>query len=749
LVPDVINRVRNADFSQGRSKPSGWVFNAKTKRARWHRDSAATVEEASGVTIECDKARGTALFSQVVICRPGEFYRVEATVTCELDAPDESSGLVIEVQPFKDDRPVGQRMVTPGLRRASDAVAVRAYYQAPEGIRRVRLSVGVTGARGSASVQHVRFIRVLEPEEESHILAIPQPPYTMQPPKAARSVCVCSEQAESRPLTGLLSGYLGEQHVQAIRPGELSPSNLRSDALLLPDATPPPAVQSLHTLLGLASDRIVVLSLPAFARLSNGMLSLKRIEQDDDPIHAKVVYTNHATHGFALHDVFAYAWPGQAMGSFVQNQYRKTEAFKSFRAKHGLEILLDSVCDKDATTDRPVCLYKPTKGGGLFVLDIEPVEAASSTRGEPALAMHLLLSVLGHTQVSLGQYMVPESNEVDFRGHIRDMTERFERFVVHEEDVPVDEATTQLVTLDAPPSPHGTRGKKGTPLTDFARMHTTDQSPERKQRVGVPRAWGSDAPRPAILVRTGLTAGDVESAYGAWIWFKQFVRAEPFACPYASELGTQFRLAWIPLVAPWEAAYGWRRSGRRPSHPMKIEIDDAEIAAMIDIVACPVNRVRVVLPSESGDYPRYAAWLPRLTEAFPPGRYFRPTVSEGEAFCDRDRVAWRHVRHEVSIAVDEAVFDDPAHRDVLAAGGQAIRLEVPGNDAGFVARSIQHTDLVATLLEHVIGLQYGLLAVNRGPSPVQLDALPPVDPGEVLIVHQTDPLLRADASQTG
>ena len=44
---------------------------------------------------------------------------------------------------------------------------------------------------------------------------------------------------------------------------------------------------------------------------------------------------------------------------------------------------------------RPVCLHKETKSGGLFVLDIEPAEAAPSTFGEPVLAMHLLLSMLG------------------------------------------------------------------------------------------------------------------------------------------------------------------------------------------------------------------------------------------------------------------------------------------------------------------------------------------------------------------
>ena len=87
-------------------------------------------------------------------------------------------------------------------------------------------------------------------------------------------------------------------------------------------------------------------------------------------------------------------------------------------------------------------------------------------------------------------------------------------------------------------------------------------------------------PRPVILVRTGLRGGDVESVYGALIWFKQLVRTAPFTCPYAEELAAQFRLAWVPLVAQWESAYGWRRSGSSPTHPMAVATDDAEIAAM-------------------------------------------------------------------------------------------------------------------------------------------------------------------------
>jgi hypothetical protein len=373
------------------------------------------------------------------------------------------------------------------------------------------------------------------------------------------------------------------------------------------------------------------------------------------------------------------------------------------------------VCDQDATSDRPIALYKKTPGGGLYVLDIEPCEAEPSTFGEPALAMHLLLSVLGQSQHGLGQYTVPEDTEAEFRDTIREMDVRFGPFVVHDADLPSDEITEQLVTIGREDASFGS------PLK----------------------------PKPVILVRSGLTTGDVESAYGALLWFKQLVRMEPHLCPYAEALGSQFRLAWIPLAAPWVSRCGWQRPRSTPRIETTISLDQAQVALLVDVATCPTNEVGVVLPSHEGVYLRYAEWLPRLAAAFRPGQYFLPAVPDREPFHDRDLVEWRFMQHEVQIIVDPDAFAGQAHRDVLAAGGQVVRIEVPGHDADFAAHSIQRTDLAATLLEQVIGLHYGLIAVNRQPSTVHFDRFPPVASGEALVIDRCDRMLQADASQAG
>jgi len=339
------------------------------------------------------------------------------------------------------------------------------------------------------------------------------------------------------------------------------------------------------------------------------------------------------------------------------------------------------------------------------------------------LAMHLLLSILDVTQVGLGQYTVPLREEAQFRDAIRETGLRCEQFVVYDADVPVAEVDQQLVTIG------GEDRSYGLPLT----------------------------PKPVILVRSGLTLGDVESVYGAYAWFKHLVRPPPFACAYGDTLASRFRLAWVPCAAPWAVRDGWRRtelvrdSNLAPAAavPMELEIDDAPIAALIDLVSCPVNRVRVVFSREDDAFRSYAAWLPQLAAAFAAGNCFARTPADGDTFNDRRRFAWRRVRHEVQVAVAADAFTEPIHRDTVAAGGKVIRIEVPGCDADFIAHSIQRTALAATVLEQVVGLQYGLIAVNRSSAPVHFDGFPPVGPGEPLIVDRRDPILQSRIVQVG
>ncbi len=705
-----VNKIKNADFVAGRDRPRAWTWTATGTAVSWLREDGD-----KGVTLTADQRHGSGRWSQLVTCKPGIVYRVEATVACELDAADESAGCVLTVQPLVDGKPHDVRRETPGIHTTAAPTTIRTYYEVPDDVRRIEVSIGLVNARGRMSCGDVRMIEVLDPDVDSHVLAVPPPAHGLPRPRKVSRVCVCSATADDRPITAQLREYFGSDRVSTAAPDKFPASGPKADALLLPDAQPPRAIRSLTTLAQLAQDRIVVISLEAFATLTRGALRLRRIEQNDDAIHTTVTFANFATQGFALDDMFPYAWPGKKPGCFAQNQYYRTGASKAFLKKHGFETLLVSECDQEATSGRPICLHKETPRGGLFVLDIQPAETPSSTFGEPVLAMHLLLTMLCRSVRGMGQYIVPFDTERDLRSAMREMPLRLQHVVVHDADVPSDEVTEQIVTV----------GK-----TD----HT----------FGLPIT-----PKPVIIVRSGLSSGDMESTYGSWLWLKQLVRPEPFTCPYAMALSSRYRFAWIPSAAQWEPLHGWQRTAEPPESPIEIDTDGAGVAALIDVVSRPINRARVVVPKLDRKYEKYATWLPALANCVLSDRGVTLAVNDGEPFANRSNLVWRRLSHRVEVVAEADAFGERAHRDVIKSGGQVIRIEIPGSSTDFSAHSIQRTDLTATLLEHVIGLQYGLIAVNRQDGPVQFNGFPPVAPGEALIVDSRDLMLTGSGSAVG
>ena len=731
-VKDDVNKLKNADFGEGARKPKGWSFVSSCPGAEWERAEPPEMPGVQVLTLTTPEVRGAARFVQEVSCKPNEYYRVEATLACDLEATGEERGLVLTLEPVSEETEQ-ETLRTPALHRSTEPVDLRAVYHAPEGVRKVRVSIGVREARGAACIYEVRFIRIIEPDDEGHALAVTPPALTLRPPCAVRRVTVCSDTAETRPLTGMLAGAFGARNVATLTPAQLRAANDVGDALLLPDAEPPRTVRSVASLVKLAEERIVIISLPAFAKLAEPHLKLRRIEQDDDPICAKVVYANYATRGFALYDIFPYARGGKTLGSFVQHQFRRTPTQKEFCRKHGLETLLESMCDQEATSERPICFHRPTRRGSLFVLDIEPAESRASTFAEPVLALHLLLTILGKTQAPLGRYVYPQEREVTLHEEIRELAVRFAGVRVHDADIPLEQVTEQLVTV------------------------AWDD-----ETYGLPMPA-----RPVILVRSGLHAGDLASTYGVWTWLRELVHPEPYPCPYARQLLSRFRLAWEPSAAPWEWRPGWLGSGRSARREGPTLLENGQVALLVEVVSRPRNEVRVVLPSLEKKYRRYAEWLPQLAAAFTAatgtskaraesrstggqGVFTLSPPAEAEYLrTDRDEFAWRWVQRPPRVEADSEPFGGPYVRRALAAGAEVVRLEVPGSTADFPAHSIERTDLIATLVEHVIGLQIGLAAVNRTDGMARLAGFAPVAPGEALIVQRDDPMLRASVTQAG
>jgi hypothetical protein len=307
---------------------------------------------------------------------------------------------------------------------------------------------------------------------------------------------------------------------------------------------------------------------------------------------------------------------------------------------------------------------------------------------------------------------MPVPTEAKLRDSIREMPVRFIELQAIEQDLPVDELHDQLLLLGH----------------------------EDRSLGMLPRQ------RPVVLVRSGLAAGDLESVYGAWWWFKQLVRMTPHRCGYVEALASQLRVAWQPLSAPWEPQTGFARSRRPVTTALPAALAEREFAMLLDVVSVP-GEARVVVPSLEGGYSRYATWLPRLAETLGAGRHVCH-ATDGDT-ADRDGYAYREAASRVTVTADPSAFTTDAHRVARERGAELVRIETPACDADFAARSIWSTDLTATLVEQVVGMAYGLIAVNRSEAAVNLAPFPPVGPGEALVVPRSDRALQSVRMQAG
>ncbi|MCC7290519.1 MAG: hypothetical protein IT449_00495 [Phycisphaerales bacterium] len=659
---------------------------------------------------------------QACAARGNRYFRIEAAVRCDLSAPAEAGGGVLCVQALDARGRVLDECVTAPIRRSSAGVSVRAYYETPKETSRLRVRVGIDRAEGWLDLIEASLLSILEPEWRSHPVAIPAPQESLPPPRIARRIALVTEDAR-RALAGALRSALGgaaDPPTVDVVPSSCARAEIgQFDALLLADERPPRAAASLGALIRLAEERTVVISLPAFAALAPKSLRVRTVEQPDDPLHAYVATSSPATRGFALHDAFSFGWPGRTPGSFAQHQFTRTAPLKQFCEKHGLLPLLKSLGNTDAASDRLVALHRPSPRGGLFVLDLLPLESSPSTLGETAPLMTLLLNILALRESGLGQYAVPVRTEADFRALIREMPVRFGCCTLHENDVPSEQLRSQILSIERSPD----EGGGDRPAPD----------------------------RPTVVVRSGLTGGDMESVYAAWAYFRMLVRMTPHVCPYAAALACAMRLVWQPLCAPWERADGFRRSGgpARPEAAAELErflsARKSRLLAVIDLAARPAGQVRLMAPEWNRQERRILAWLPRLWESLGPGEACVWSTAPGADPADRDGFAWRRFKPAIEQVEDATVFDDATHGLARQAGAALWRLEIPGGGADFVAQSIERTNLGATLLEQVVGLHYGLIAVNRRAHTVEFPPFAPVAPGEALIIPARDAVLEGVA----
>jgi hypothetical protein len=683
---DQFNCVKNPRLATGKRSATGWRWEASSPLATWRRSTGSN-GNAGVMIIESPETVQHAQWVRRVPCKADQHYRVEVVASCECQSDLADAGLVFSLSPIPKDSGTAapKRMVFPKI--TGPRSTRRAYLYLPKNTNSVELCIGLERASGWARVEQVLLLPIIEPEALSHPLACPPPPYACPAPKTAHSICITTDRAdEAHPqrLAACLSDTFGPGAVQLRARSSVRAKGLDADALLLIDDQPPGSISSLRALIQLAEQRIVVVSLPAFARIAGEKVSLRTIVQGDDPIHAKVLFADYLTRGFALGDIFPYAWRADDRRCFVQRQIRRTPSLREWLTRLGFEEVLHSVCETDATSDHPICLLKRTAAGAIVVLDLEPLTAENTNFAEADLAAFLLRNVLGLDQATLGQYVVPMPNEKSFRDEVAEMGRRFPGFVVGGDEHPNHPRRDQYAVV-------------GNIETNFG--------------LPVP-------PRPLIVVRSGLSGRDIDGAYGAMFWFKQLLRGGQFACPYAQALIAACRLAWVPISAGWPDPSGWSESGDIETFDGADLAHLAPVGSVIDVTSGDSDRWRVVVPG-----PDERHWLVASLEA-------APVISGGRL---------PHSGPGLEILV-EVCQPSEVNRFPSTANPARYRIETPPLANYFPTESIFRTDLVAVLLERVMGLHIGLVAHNPTSRPIKVAWQIPSPNARVLAISDGKPV---------
>ena len=707
-MPDDLNRIRNATFAFGANQPRGWKWAADSEAIQQKRGAGPQGPKRELViTSPAESGRGA--WTQRVRCKSNQWYRIEAVVSCQCEGTNEHAGAGLWVTPVDASDTPGDRVRLTGTRTSAGPLTLRSYYKSPPGTKWIEVSVGLNRARGSVTVHSVYVVPNIEPDTCCHPLALPPPPYGYPAPRKTRRICVCDKSGADRPLVAMLQKRFRRAAVRHVSAATFRPYAVNADALIIASDTPPASLRSLKALERLASERLVIVSLEAFTKMAGEGLAVRTIEQKDDPLHAEVYWANFITRGFALRDVFPFASTGSDRRVFRQRHIRKGAALTRLLKEHGYEVVLRSMTDQDATSHQPICLYKQSSGGGVIVFDVAPVESLPTTCDEPNIAAFLMLNMMGVDQASAGQYAVPAETEQAWIEMLKEISIRYPALVLSGKRR--DELIVEL----------------GTPLVT----------------PGLPQPR-----RPLLLIRTGLRGDDMAGVYGTLWYLKQLVRTDPYENPYVRRLVDRFRLAWVPLCAPWQGL-GWNENLARQRKDTVADFDPGTVAAVIDVTDSAARRLRVLFAGEDGDFARQAAALPALAADFTAGRYFYRCVDANSPIGRRDELAWRFEKLTCEVATDRHAFDSAFHRAAAESGARLIRIEIPCASEDFVCNSIWRTDLAAATLEHVIGLQYGLLAVNRIASRVTFDGYPPLKPGEAIDVPAGAPGVELTSMRAG
>lgn len=784
---DEINLIKNPTFRLREGRPAAWRLEAAGAAL------VGPLKGLGGLGVVISKiSQKPILLEQTLACEPEQWYRLEFVLSTDLERSDAGgalqddaladAGLRILAEAFDARRrSLVRRRTPPVSAEVVEKRTLRLFFATGVKAKRLRIGMSIQGVVGGMRLHEARLMPILEPEHDSHPFALP-PPSHVQPaplrPKRVEMLC------DDAPWIRQASQWLPEFDVHVhdeesaslgralTSTGAGDRSRWTGRAIILQGARPPREVSDFKSLCSLAERNVVIVSLPIFARLAGAGIRVRTVRQWDDPIHARVTWNGYAIRGFALHDAFPFAWDEDRSGLFVQRHLLRGRALVEFCERHELRPMLTSLCDKEVTSDRVAALCRTWPRGALFIVDLDPLSAEPSSLSEVAFPVHLLRGMLGLQQQRLGQYVAAKLSESGLRNGLRVMATQYVGFDVEEADVPVEELTRQAVRVggralmglaDVRPIIEIATDDRAGDLESFAgalfwirelvRMppHACPYRDELLSRfriewaplaAGFHRETGWESERGSSIRsmkrRQGPADGGHGSAslpgrdgngragvggYGPAFSPSRALPGEP--TPSRAETALKLKLA--------AQAMGQRRGGVDLLAVVNGAPQSASTACRIRIETLRVNRLEVCL---HGGHPDWRVLLPQLWRIFPPAASCSYDVEEGRRMGKLGGRRWcvrpppLRISESAAMGQGKQAGDSPPVPVVL--------IRAPRRELDFAACSIATTDVIATLLEHVVGLVFGLLLVNRRDEPMEVLGRATLSPGEAILYSRED-----------
>ncbi len=725
-VNDSANLVRNADFAQGHNAPAHWRWERLAGRGEPPVQRGDGNGCSAGLTLRLPAA-AAGQWVQTIRCRGETLYRVEVHASYAAPGASHGDGLAVRIRALRKGEVIAGSEVACAPWRSTTPRVWRTVYRTPHGATKLELAVRASGRRGEARILRVRAIPMDFLFVEGHPLACPPPPHACPRPIAASAATIVRAGEHDEPLRALLGAMLGPRRVRVVSPREIARGPRSGEALFMASAQALPRGTTWATLCRSAERSIIVLSLDAFAALVNrrrpGTVSLREWRQTDDTIAAKVHHAGFVTNGFALEDTFHFHLLDEETGAFSQRQLARTAGLRQFLSAESIQVTLVSETNTDSTSDRPLALFKPIGQGGIFVIDAAPILADPTSEAESTAAAVLLGNLLGLDVAGFGQYADPQLGAPAWHRHLSAAANQFSGIA------------TDWVDPSGTHRPFAFAG--ATPLVE----------------AGPRDALLDRSHLPLVVLRSGLDCTGRFGLAGAWTWLKNLVRMEPHACRYAPRLLALCRPILIPhgSVFPVDALTGL--------------LAGTSASLVIDIHPSPRNALRLRLPDGADSrgngarrngcgangYNELGAgrgrtgidddWLGRLGLLAEVDRQLRLDVGFGRLpaasaeMADLDAWDWRY--DEAPLVMERALASGPAggvSLPIVGTGAVHVRLEVPCAGEPAAGTSIVDTHRLATLLELIVGLRFGLIAVNRRCRPRQLTltAVPPLREAELI-----------------